>query len=103
MGSGGPSLQGELFDRVFAPVASPGEAPTSEFEPRCPQSAELARHRVNGVGEFEWATLRVPGVLQRIAVSYLVAAVVSLTTGWRPQALTASCGDLYFLSSLVAR
>jgi predicted acyltransferase len=58
---------------------------------------------LNGVGEFEWATLRVPGVLQRIAVSYLVAAVVSLTTGWRPQALTASCGDLYFLSSLVAR
>jgi predicted acyltransferase len=41
------------------------------------------------VGDFEWATLRVPDVPQRIAVGYLVAAVLFLTTGWRTQALLA--------------
>jgi predicted acyltransferase len=32
------------------------------------------------------ATVRIPGVLQRIAVCYLVAAVLFVTTGWRTQA-----------------
>jgi predicted acyltransferase len=36
---------------------------------------------------FEWATLRIPGVLQRIAVCYLAAAALFLTTAWRTQAL----------------
>jgi predicted acyltransferase len=34
---------------------------------------------------FALATLRIPGVLQRIAVCYLVAALVFLTTRWRTQ------------------
>jgi predicted acyltransferase len=36
---------------------------------------------LNGLGDFEWATLHVPSVLQRIAVCYLVAAVLFFTTG----------------------
>jgi predicted acyltransferase len=42
---------------------------------------------------FPLATLRIPGVLQRIAVCYLLAALLVLGTrgarGWRPQALVA--------------
>ncbi len=37
-----------------------------------------------------WATLRLPGVLQRIAVCYLVAAVLFLATSWRVHALIAA-------------
>jgi len=42
---------------------------------------------LNGFPGFDWATIRIPGVLQRIAVCYLVAAVLFLTTGWRTQAM----------------
>lgn len=35
---------------------------------------------------FDLATIRIPGVLQRIAVCYLVAALLLLFTGWRTQA-----------------
>lgn len=35
---------------------------------------------------FSLATLRIPGVLQRIAVCYLVASGITLGTGWRGQA-----------------
>src|SRR3989475_3072410 len=42
---------------------------------------------LNGLPGFDWATLRIPGVLQRIAVCYLVAAVLFLTTSWRTQAI----------------
>jgi len=42
---------------------------------------------LNGLPGFDWATIRIPGVLQRIAVCYLVAAVLFLTTGWRTQAM----------------
>src|SRR5256886_795904 len=42
---------------------------------------------LNGLPGFDWATIRIPGVLQRIAVCYLVAAVLFLTTGWRTQAI----------------
>jgi predicted acyltransferase len=41
---------------------------------------------LNGFPGFDWATIRIPGVLQRIAVCYLVAALLSLTTTWRTQA-----------------
>jgi len=34
---------------------------------------------------FSLATLRIPGVLQRIAVCYLIASAITLTTGWRGQ------------------
>lgn len=35
--------------------------------------------------QFSLATLRVPGVLQRIAACYLAAAAIFLATGWRGQ------------------
>jgi predicted acyltransferase len=43
-----------------------------------------------GFPYFEFSTIRIPGVLQRIAVCYLFAAVIFLKTGWRTQALIAS-------------
>lgn len=39
---------------------------------------------------FELSTLRIPGVLQRIAVCYLVASLIFLHTNWRTQALIAA-------------
>ena len=44
---------------------------------------------LNAVPSFEWATLRIPGVLQRIAICYLVATLLFLTTSARTQALVA--------------
>ena len=44
---------------------------------------------LNGFPWFDWATLRIPGVLQRIAVCYLVAAVIYLFTSTRVQAVIA--------------
>ena len=45
---------------------------------------------LNGFPWFHWATLRIPGVLQRIAVCYLAAALVYLLTSTRAQAIIAS-------------
>jgi len=45
---------------------------------------------LNGFPWFHWATLRIPGVLQRIAVCYLVAALIYLLTSTRAQAIIAS-------------
>ena len=45
---------------------------------------------LNAVPAFDWTTLRIPGVLQRIAVCYFAAGVLFLTTSWRAQALTAA-------------
>src|SRR5438105_9352819 len=42
---------------------------------------------LNGLPGFDWASIRIPGVLQRIALCYLIAAVLFLTTGWRTQAI----------------
>src|SRR5438046_9210938 len=42
---------------------------------------------LNGLPRFDWATIRIPGVLQRIAVCYHIAALLSLTTVWRTQAI----------------
>ena len=42
---------------------------------------------LNGFPFFELATLRIPGVLQRIAVCYLFAAIIALCTGTRGQSL----------------
>jgi predicted acyltransferase len=43
-----------------------------------------------GFPAYDLSTVRIPGVLQRIAVCYLVAAVVFLNTRWRAQALIAA-------------
>jgi predicted acyltransferase len=45
---------------------------------------------LNGFPAFEWSTLRIPGVLQRIAVCYLVAAGLYLVSGWRTQSVVAA-------------
>lgn len=45
---------------------------------------------LNVLPASDWSTLRIPGVLQRIAVCYLVAAVLFLTTRWRAQAAVAA-------------
>ena len=45
---------------------------------------------LNGFPWFDWATLRVPGVLQRIALCYLAAALIYLAAGWRGQAMAAA-------------
>ena len=38
---------------------------------------------------FELSTLRIPGVLQRIAVCYLIASLLFVKTSWRTQAVVA--------------
>ena len=45
---------------------------------------------LNGAPYFDWSTIRIPGVLQRIAVCYLVAALLFLATRWRTQAVIAA-------------
>jgi predicted acyltransferase len=44
---------------------------------------------LNGAAGADWATIRIPGVLQRIAVCYLAGAVLFLVTGWRAQVAVA--------------
>ena len=44
---------------------------------------------LNGFPAFDWSTIRIPGVLQRIAVCYLVAAALYLVTSWRTQSAVA--------------
>jgi predicted acyltransferase len=43
-----------------------------------------------GFPSFDLSTIRVPGVLQRIAVCYLVASVIFLNTDWRKQVYVAA-------------
>ena len=43
---------------------------------------------LNGFPNFDFSTIRIPGVLQRIAVCYLVVSVIYLRTGIRGQAIT---------------
>lgn len=40
---------------------------------------------LNAFPSFELSTLRIPGVLQRIAVCYLAAAVIFMNTSWKGQ------------------
>ncbi len=42
---------------------------------------------LNGFPSFHLATWRIPGVLQRIAVCYLIAGAIFLLTAWRGQAI----------------
>ncbi|MDT4968014.1 MAG: hypothetical protein QOJ64_2751 [Acidobacteriota bacterium] len=50
-----------------------------------------------GFPHYDFSTMRIPGVLQRIAVCYLVASMIFLHTKWRTQALiTASLLLLYW-------
>ncbi len=38
---------------------------------------------------FDWSLLRIPGVLQRIAVCYLITAIIFVNTNWKQQAAIA--------------
>jgi predicted acyltransferase len=42
---------------------------------------------LNGFPYFDWSVLRIPGVLQRIAVCYFFAAILALTLSLRGQAI----------------
>jgi predicted acyltransferase len=42
---------------------------------------------IYGFPYYDLSTLRIPGVLQRIAICYLVASIIFLKTGWRAQAI----------------
>lgn len=55
---------------------------------------------LNAFPSFDLATVRVPGVLQRIAVCYLVAAVLFVITGWRVQAGVAVVALLGYWAAL---
>ncbi len=55
---------------------------------------------LHAVSNFDAATIRIPGVLQRIAVCYLVAALLFLWTGWRAQAAVAGVALLGYWALL---
>jgi predicted acyltransferase len=58
---------------------------------------------LNGFPYFNLAEIRIAGVLQRIAVCYLVASLIFLKTSWRTQAITAGALLLlyWFLMTVV--
>jgi predicted acyltransferase len=45
---------------------------------------------INALFGIDPATIRIPGVLQRIAVCYLLAALLFVTSGWRTHAIVAA-------------
>jgi predicted acyltransferase len=45
---------------------------------------------IYGFPYYQLSTLRIPGVLQRIAVCYFVASIIFLKTGWKGQAIIAT-------------
>jgi predicted acyltransferase len=55
---------------------------------------------LHAVSNFDAATIRLPGVLQRIAVCYLVAALLFVFTGWRTQAAVAGAALLAYWALL---
>jgi predicted acyltransferase len=56
---------------------------------------------LSGFPFFDLATIRIPGVLQRIAVCYLIASFIFLWTGWRGQVLTAAALLLFYWALLM--
>jgi len=55
---------------------------------------------LHALPSFDLATIRIPGVLQRIAVCYLVAALVFLVSGWRTQAVLVAIALLGYWAAL---
>ncbi len=52
--------------------------------------------------QFSFSTIRIPGVLQRIAVCYLISGLIVLNSGWKAQAwATAGFLGVYWLAILV--
>jgi predicted acyltransferase len=56
---------------------------------------------LNAVPAFDWSTLRIPGVLQRIAVCYLLAAALYLVVSWRAQSVVAALLLLSYWGALM--
>ncbi|HEX5707738.1 MAG TPA: heparan-alpha-glucosaminide N-acetyltransferase domain-containing protein, partial [Pyrinomonadaceae bacterium] len=54
-----------------------------------------------GFPNYDLSTIRIPGVLQRIAVCYLVASVIFLNTRWRAQAVIAASLLLVYWAMMV--
>lgn len=54
-----------------------------------------------GFPRYDLSTLRIPGVLQRIAVCYLIASVIFLNTKWRAQAVIAASLLLLYWAMMV--
>jgi predicted acyltransferase len=55
---------------------------------------------LHGIPGFDFATIRIPGVLQRIAVCYLIAVLLFLVTGWRAQAAVTAGALLGYWAAL---
>jgi predicted acyltransferase len=45
---------------------------------------------LHGFPDYDLATIRIPGVLQRIAIAYFIGTGIVLAVGWRGQAVTAA-------------
>ena len=56
---------------------------------------------LHAVPSFDLATLRIPGVLQRIAVCYLAASLLFITTGWRVQAILSAAALFGYWAALM--
>jgi len=58
---------------------------------------------LNGFPKYDLATLRIPGVLQRIAICYLIGSCIFLYTKWRGQlaAIIGLCTVYWMLMTLV--
>ncbi len=58
---------------------------------------------LNGFPKYDLSTLRIPGVLQRIAICYLIGSVIFLYTKWRGQlaAIVGLCAVYWMLMTLV--
>jgi predicted acyltransferase len=54
-----------------------------------------------GFPRYELSTIRIPGVLQRIAVCYFIASVIFLNTKWRTQAVIAAALLLVYWALMV--
>jgi predicted acyltransferase len=55
---------------------------------------------LHAVPSFDPATIRIPGVLQRIAVCYLAAALLFLVAGWRTEVVIAAAAVLAYWAAL---
>jgi predicted acyltransferase len=70
---------------VAIPCSLDGRAPLGAFARVLRRAVIIAALGLvlNGFPAFDWTTIRIPGVLQRIAVCYVIAAGLYLVAGWR--------------------
>jgi predicted acyltransferase len=77
---------------VAIPLSLDGRSPLGAFARVLRRGAVIFALGLvlNGFPAFDWSTIRIPGVLQRIAVCYVIAAGLYLVGGWRTQAAVAT-------------